>query len=106
MGTVPFLLPPENMFPIKRKNLNPGVPRPLDNKGTFPSTKVKALPPENTNFFNNALNTTEIVRPHRWTFKKKHPSKLSFAPQIPRRKIPGSFAEHMGFAFCTLISLH
>ena len=43
------------MFPIKRKNLNPGVPRPLDNKGTFPSTKVKALPPENTNFFNNAL---------------------------------------------------
>ena len=61
MGTVPFLLPPENMFPIKRKNLNPGVPRPLDNKGAFPSTKVKALPPENTNFFNNAFIMYVII---------------------------------------------
>ena len=43
------------MLPTKHKNLNPAVPRPLDNKGTLPSTKVKALPPENTNFFNNAF---------------------------------------------------
>ena len=55
MGTVPFLLHPENMLPTKHNNLNPGVPRPLDNQGTLPSTRVKALPPENTNFFNNAL---------------------------------------------------
>ena len=61
MGTVPFLVLPENMLPTKHNNLNPGVPRPLDNKGTLPSTKVKALPPENTKFFNNALSI-HIVR--------------------------------------------